>query len=322
MIDGHFLQHTNLSAEANKKQLIYENMVNAFNQQNRLLVLLDETLAPNVFDDLKINFKFENIIYLPLAKGNSYKDTNLFFIEIVDKKILEKVWDELAEHLLDQFDVSNDHYLVHGFGTSQYDNEELNKKFKKSLVLDDIESKILFRWYDPRVMIYLDDIFDEYQMNSLLGNFTQWQFTHPSGYFQWEHISHNKLPSKAITKINEHQSLALDLVEIGNIVFRKSHQLEQIDVNDLKPHQILRNLYQGHEQYEITKYVDLVSYGLYAEVLGRHFMVHPYIQEVLQRYWNIEPENYNFTEAMEFVSEEYWVSLKKDLKQLEDTFHG
>lgn len=159
-------------------------------------------------------------------------------------------------------------------------------------------------------------------MNSLLGSFTQWQFVHPSGYFKWEYVGQNKLQSKAIVKINKQQSLALDLIEIANIVLRKFHELEKVDTSKLKPKQVLKNIYQGHEQYQVTKYADLVSYGLYAEVLGRHFMVHPYIQEVLQRYWNTEPENYNFTDAMEFVGEEYWVSLKQDLKQLEDEYHG
>lgn len=310
MIESHFLQHTNLSAEANKKQLIYKNMVSAFNQQSRLLVLLDETLAPNVFDDLKKNFKSENIIYLPLAKGNSYKDTNLFFIEIVDNKILEKVWDELAEHLLDNFEVANDQYLVHGFGTSHYNNEELNKKFKKSLVLDDIESKILFRWYDPRVMIYLDDIFSELELNSLLGSFNQWQFIHPTGYFYWDKKDKENHKVQPINKIDGQQSLALDLIEISNMVFRKAHEFEQVDLEEIKPKQILKNLYHGHEQYKVTNYADLVAYGLYAEVLGHNFMQHPFVEDVLQTYWNTAPENYNFTEAMNFVTEESWASIK------------
>lgn len=313
MMSEHILVQVDLSPELNSVDVIYKKMEAVFEKNNRLLVLLDQTLAPNIFDNLKANFREENIVYIPLAKGNSYKDTNLFFIEIVDKQVFEKVGYELAEYLLNNFDVNNDQYLVHGFGSSNFDNNELNKRFKKSLVLDDIESKFLFRWYDPRVMIYLDNIFSESEMNSLLGNFTQWEFIHPTAYFQWEHLAQNKLQSKKSTQINAQQSLALDLIEIANIVFRKSHEFEQVDVNRLKPKQILRNLYQGHEQYGITKYADLVSYGLYAEVLGQYFMVHPYIREVLQRYWNIEPENYNFTEAMNLVAEDSWASIKKEI---------
>jgi hypothetical protein len=65
-----------------------------------------------------------------------------------------------------------------------------------------------------------------------------------------------------------------------------------------------------------------VSSGLYAELLGQSFMNHPYVQKILQQYWGTEPENYNFTDAMEFIAEEYWDSLKQDLSQFEDKYHG
>ncbi|AYO55621.1 hypothetical protein [Acinetobacter wuhouensis] len=188
------------------------------------------------------------------------------------------------------------------------------KKFKKSLVFEDIESKILFRWYDPRVMTYLDDIFNEHQMNSLLGSFIQWQFIHPSGYFQWKHIGQNKLQSKAITQINGQQSLALDLIEIANIVFKKSHEIEQVDVSKLKPKQILKNIYQGHEQFKITKYTDLLSYGLYAEVLGKNFMMHPYIIEILKLNWGVQPDDHDFMNAMNYISTDDWVLIRQDLE--------
>lgn len=312
MMSENYLQQTAISSELHSVEAIYQKMQAVFSQHHRLLVLLDETLAPDVFDDLKKCLREHNIIYIPLAKGNRYKDTHLFFIEILDEKILKEIGPQLAEHLLNNFEISNDQYLVHGFGASHYENDQLNQKFKTSLVLQDIESKILFRWYDPRVMIYLDHIFNEQQMNSLLGNFTQWEFIHPSGYFHWENIQQKKLLKKAIIQVNEQQSLALDLIEMSNIVFRKAHELEQVDINHLKLQQILKNLYQGHEQYHITRYVDLVSYGLYAEVLGHSFMKHPYIVKVLQQYWNTEPENYNFTEAMNFVAEDSWALIKTE----------
>lgn len=322
MTDSHFLKHTNLSAEANKKQLIYKNMVNAFNQQSRLLVLLDETLAPNIFDDLKKNFKSENIIYLPLAKGNSYKDTNLFFIEIVDKKILEKVWDVLAEHLLDNFEVANDQYLVHGFGTSHYDNEELNKKFKKSLVLDDIESKILFRWYDPRVMIYLDDIFSDLELNSLLGSFNQWQFIHPIGYFYWDKKSDEKFFSRKIYKLTSEQSIALDLIEISNLVFRESFNYNDVEREKSNQKNILLNLFVAHEEHKIHKYADLYSYGLYTQILGRNFFHHPLVNNILDQYWKKDINEYNFNEAMSFIDQNDWLQIKRDLDNLERSIYG
>ncbi|WP_335960130.1 hypothetical protein [Acinetobacter bereziniae] len=313
MMAEHYLEQTSILPENNSVETIYQKMQKVFFQHGRLLVLLDETLAPDFFDDLKNNLRVDQIIYIPLAKGNGYKDTSLFFIEISDEKILKDIGFELAEHLLKHFDIANDRYLVHGFGASQYDNDELNRRFKKTLVLQDIESKILFRWYDPRVMIYLDQIFNELQLNSLLANFIQWHFIHPTGYYHWENIDQKKLQLRAINKINVQQSLQLDLIEISNTVFRKAHELEQIDSHDLDPQKILKNLYQAHEQYYIKKYIDLLSYGLYAELLGQGFIQHPHVVNVLKQYWNIEPENYNFTEAMNFIAEDDWALIKTEI---------
>ena len=313
MMSENYLQRAIETNELYSVEAIYQKMQVVFQQHERLLLLLDETLAPRIFDDLKKSLRSDKIIYIPLAKGNGYKDTPLFFIEITDEKILKDIGLQLAEHLFHNFDISNNEYLVYGFGTSDYENDELNRKFKASLVLQDIESKILFRWYDPRVMIYLDQIFNEPQMNSLLGNFNQWHFIHPTGYYQWDNIAHKKLVRKTINKISAQQSLALDLIEISNIVFKSAYQLEQIDNNKLKIQKILKNLYQAHEHYHITKYTDLVSYGLYAEVLGQSFMQHPYIQKVLQQYLHTEPEKYDFTEAMNFVAEDSWTLIKTEI---------
>lgn len=318
----HYLKRTEITQESNIVDAVYNEMEQLFNQHNRLLVLLDETLVPNIFDDLKQNLNSDNIIYLPLALGNSYKDTQLFFIEIIDVEVLKNVGQELAEHIVNNRKVENDRYLVHGFGTTHFKNNELNDRFKKSLVVDDIESKILFRWYDPRVMIYLDAIFNESYMNSLFGMFSSWRFIHPTGNFHWEKTNEKKWVSYSIRKINQQQSLALDLIEICNLVFRKSSEFDQIDINKIEPKQILKNLYLAHEQYQITGYADLVTYGLYSEVLGCHFMKHPYVESVLKQCWKTEPENYNFTEAMDFIAEEYWGSIKNDLNLLMDGHHG
>lgn len=310
MKDNHFLQQIDISAEKNRKSYIYKKMLHVFNQHNRLLILCDETLAQHAFDGIKKNIKEEHTIYIPLAKGNSHKDTNLFFIEVVDISIFDKIFEEIAEHLLDNFEVKNDHFVVHGFGTSHLSNEKLNQRFKKSLVLKDLESKVLFRWYDPRVMIYLENVFSHSELNSLLSNFSQWCFSHPTGCFYWGNEEQKKIQIKTINKINKEQSLTLDLIEVSNIVFRTSHDIALIDINNLKPNNIIKNLYQGYEQFKITKYVDLVSYGLYAEALGHHFMKHPIVKETLQNYWGAEPEKFSFNEAMSFLDEESWSLIK------------
>jgi len=57
----------------------------------------------------------------------------------------------------------------------------------------------------------------------------------------------------------------------------------------------------------------LLSYGLYAELLGQGFIQHPHVVNVLKQYWNIEPENYNFTEAMNFIAEDDWALIKTEI---------
>ncbi len=313
MITEHYLTKIDSSYELDSPQSICKKMEEIFLKNERLFVLLDETLAPKIFDDLKQNFRDENIIYVPLAKGNSYKDTDLFFLEITKKEILEKVGLELAEHFAHNLSVSNDQYLVHGFGTSTLENEILNQRFKKSLVLEDIESKFLFRWYDPRVMIYLDEIFDKEQLNRLFGIFENWHFMHPKGYFFWENNNQEEYKMSPIAKINIKQSLALDLVEISNLVFQKLVDFDDVDFYQVEPQKILKNLYEAHEKYQITKYLDLVSYGLYAEVLGRNFIKNHHVEEVLKQYWLVEPQNYTFTEAMNFVPEQSWALIKTEI---------
>lgn len=315
MMSENYLQRAIEPNELYSVEAIYQKMQLVFQQHERLLVLLDETLAPHIFDDLKKSLRSDKIIYIPLAKGNGYKDTPLFFFEITDEKILKDIGLQLSEHLFHNFDISNNEYLVYGFGTSDYENDELNRKFKASLVLQDIESKILFRWYDPRVMIYLDQIFNEPQMNSLLGNFNQWHFIHPTGYYQWDNIAQKKLVRKTINKISAQQSLALDLISPSNIVYKNLADFDVINISEIEPKQILRNLHVALNIFNIEKYSDIVGYGLYSFVLGERFMWHPYVQEILKLNWKVQPEDHDFINAMNYISTDDWVLIRNDLKK-------
>lgn len=301
---------------------IFEDMSALLDRTGRLLVLLDETLEADSFSELKSCLKEENIIYLPLAQGNKPKNTNLFFLEIKKKDVLEKVGKEIAKKISNNFEVQNDKYLVHGFGTSVLENNIINEKFKSSVVVQDLNSKILFRWYDPRVLNYLDQIFNEMELNSLLGLFEIWNFVHPIGYFSWEKKQDKKIISRKINKLSHDQSLALDLIEISNLVFRSAFEYDEIDRDKLNPKNILLNLFVAHEEYEVHKYSDLLSYGLYAEILGRHFFIHPQVENILEQYWNKTENEYDFNEAMNFLHKDQWVLIKNDLNDLESITHG
>lgn len=308
--------------ELNSARNIYQQMNIVLENTGRLLILLDETLQPGVFDDLKKSLKVDNIIFIPLAKGEQVKNTKLFFIEITRKEDLEKVGLELAEYMTKNFEIQNHEYLVHGFGTSILKNDEINHKFKKSLVLQDINSKVLFRWFDARVMIYLDDIFTQKELNSLFAIFEKWNFIHSSGYFSWEKNKQEKFIVHAIRKLTEQQSLKLDLIEISNLILKETIKYKEIDTQYIKPKQILENLHDAYENHQIRIYSDLFGYGLYAEILGKHFFIHPDIQQILNKYWQVQPDNYSFTEAMDFLDLECWTYIKSDLNLLESIANG
>lgn len=301
---------------------IYEDMRALFDQNGRLLVLLDETLEPGSFSEIKFFFKEENIVYLPLALGNKPTDTNLFFAEINTKEILEKVGRVISGKILHNSEITNNKYVVHGFGTSLLENDQINSRFKKSLVVQDINSKILFRWYDPRVLIHLDQIFNEIELHGLLGIFETWHFIHPTGYFSWKKDKNKKFISRKIYELSYDQSIALDLIEISNLVFVEAYNYDEIDRDKLDPKNVLLNLYVAHENYKIHKYSDLFSYGLYAEILGQHFFIHPEIQIILKDYWMTSTHEYDFNEAINFLDRDKWISIKKELNNLEGISHG
>lgn len=301
---------------------IFEDMESLFNQFGRILVLLDETLEKESFKELKSCLNEENIIYLPLALGNRPKDTNLFFIEITSKEILEKVGKEISEKMSKNFEIENTKYLVHGVGVSLLENKLINERFKKSIVVQDINSKILLRWYDPRVLSYLDQIFHEEELNSLLGLFESWKFVHPTGYFSWDKQKETKFNSKIIKKLSYDQSLALDLVEICNLIFLKAYDFEEIDKQRVNPKNILLNLFIAHEEYQIHKYSDLFSYGLYAEILGKNFVKHPKVEKILDEYWSTNENQSDFNEVMDLIDRNSWKIIKQDLYNLEMMNHG
>ncbi|WP_180084680.1 hypothetical protein [Acinetobacter sp. YH12145] len=304
------------------KDKIYADMESLLDKFGRLLVLLDVTLEADCFKELKRILKEENIIYLPLALGNKSKDTNLFFVEIANREILGKIGKEICEKITANFDIQNNKYFVHGFGASLLENKMINERFKKSLVVQDITSKILFRWYDPRVLSYLDQIFHEVELNSLLGIFESWKFVHPTGYFSWNKTKDQQFISRKIYKLSPEQSLALDLIEISNQVFVQSFNYEEIDKENLNPKNILLNLYMAHEKNKVDRYADLFTYGLYAEILGRNFLIHPEVKNILEKYWERAETEYDFNEAMNFIDRDLWKVIKQDLKKLEIMTHG
>lgn len=53
MMAENFLHHSTLPTKLHSVEAIYQKMLTVFQQHERLLVLLDETLAVDTFDELK-----------------------------------------------------------------------------------------------------------------------------------------------------------------------------------------------------------------------------------------------------------------------------
>ena len=157
--------------ELNDRAQLEQHCFKLLNQYGHLIFLLDSTLNPSIFDDVVNVLAKKNIAYIPLAIKKDMATSDLFLICIDDHKVFEQVKDDLLQNLICNKDIVNDSYFVHGFGTTKIESlEELRDQIRNKLVVSDQGRKILFRWYDPRVLIYLNDILEEKNLVSLVDN--------------------------------------------------------------------------------------------------------------------------------------------------------
>jgi hypothetical protein len=57
-------------------------------------------------------------------------------------------------------DQNEDGYFIHGFGKID-DLKIAVQTFKELVIAKDTKNKFIFRWYDPRVLVYLPAIIDK-----------------------------------------------------------------------------------------------------------------------------------------------------------------
>ncbi|MCU4370211.1 DUF4123 domain-containing protein [Acinetobacter courvalinii] len=282
-------------------------------QYGHLIFLLDSTLNPSIFDDLVNTLAKKNIAYIPLAMKKDMATSNLFLVRIENQKVFEQVKDDLLRNLVRNKDITNDSYFVHGFGTTKTASlEELRDQIRNKLVVSDQERKILFRWYDPRVLIYLNDILEEKNLLSLLESFEAWSFLHPTGFYSIESSEERTQIQKVpLRSLNKEQSIALDLVEIANSVFQQLNDFKEVDISKLHPVEIHKTLLHAYQFYGLENNLDLVTYGLYGQIIHKDFMAHPVVTDIL--YAHCVQGELSFTDAMDYLDAELYSVIQQDL---------
>ncbi|MQZ30041.1 hypothetical protein F4U02_03275 [Acinetobacter haemolyticus] len=281
-----------------------------------ILFLLDRTLDESIFNEVLSKIEQRNIGYIPLALKKDMRVSNLLFIRIETKEIFNVIKDQLIQLLIKNYEIENDSYFVHGFGVGKFATEldELVDSIKKKLVIVDQGKKILFRWYDPRVLIYLPEIFKKEYVLGLLKDFKEWHFLHPKGFFSLDAVY--EIPSiLSLRQVNDEQSIDLDLIEIANSVFQQLNEFEQIEMAEINPLDIHRSLKYAYQEYGIQNYLDLVTYGLYSQIVHKDFIQHSIVTDVL--YEHCVVGEMTFTDAMDSVSKDLYEQISKELNGYE-----
>lgn len=115
--------------------------------------------------------------------------------------------------------------------------------------------------------------------------------------------------------MNDEQSIDLDLIEIANSVFQQLNEFEQIEMAEINPLDIHRSLKYAYQEYGIQNYLDLVTYGLYSQIVHKNFIQHSIVTDVL--YEHCVVGEMTFTDAMDSVSKDLYEQISKELNGYE-----
>ncbi|GAB02687.1 hypothetical protein ACT4_036_00310 [Acinetobacter sp. NBRC 100985] len=147
-----------------KEEIVSENLseliADLFEQNGHVTFLCDETLLSGFFDEFVDELTDYELEPIEIAASKKNIHPALFFIKIKVKEDLQHSLAFIIQTLLMNLDQNEDGYFIHGFGKV---NDLKNKVqfFKKLVIAKDTKSKFIFRWYDPRVLVYLPAIIDK-----------------------------------------------------------------------------------------------------------------------------------------------------------------
>lgn len=298
--------------ELNSKKLS-DLISNLFEQNGHISFLCDETLLSGFFDEfiekLK-DYELEPIEIAAGAKKNSRPA--LFFIKIKVKEDLANSLDFITHILLMNLDQNEDGYFIHGF--SKIDDLKIAvQTFKKLVIAKDTKNKFIFRWYDPRVLVYLPAIIDKQseRIESFLEN---WHFVFFNGLYEVKIQEKRSLFPLTFTNA---ESAKLDLIELSNTVIKQSLIYDEKLL--IRQDEILDSLHQAITHYGILHVTDLIAYGMYSVILHRNFIKSRLISDILDHCWVDRSEANSFTKAMDYLEENQYSQVIRECKE---SYHG
>ena len=147
-----------------KEEIASENLseliTDLFEQNGHVIFLCDETLLSGFFDEFVDELTDYELEPIEIAASKKNSRPALFFIKIKVKEDLEHLLDFIIQTLLMNLDQNEDGYFIHGFGKID-DLKIAVQTFKELVIAKDTKNKFIFRWYDPRVLVYLPAIIDK-----------------------------------------------------------------------------------------------------------------------------------------------------------------
>ena len=295
-----------------KEEMASENLseliTDLFEQNNHVTFLCDETLLSGFFDEFVDELTDYELEPVEIAASKKNSHPALFFIKIKVKEDLENSLDFIIKTLFMNLDKNEDGYFIHGFG--KVDNlKKTVQTFKKLVIAKDTKNKFIFRWYDPRVLVYLPATIDK-KSERIESFLEEWHFVFFNGLYEVK--TQEKRALFPLTFTND-ESAKLDLIELSNTVIKQS--LIYDEQLSIRQDEILESLHQAIRQYGILHVTDLIVYGMYSVILHKDFMRSSRVSSIISHYWLERLEANSFTTAMDYLEENQYSQVTQECEE-------
>jgi len=295
-----------------KEEIVSENLrgliTDVFEQNSHITFLCDETLLNGFFNEFIDELTDYELEPIEIAASKRNTRSVLFFIKIKAKKDLDHSLDFIIQSLCMNLDQNEDGYFIHGFGKID-DLKIAVQTFKELVIAKDTKNKFIFRWYDPRVLVYLPAIIDKKseRIESFLGD---WHFVFFNGLYVVK--TQEKRALLPLTFTND-ESAKLDLIELSNTVIKQSLIYDEKLL--IRQDEILESLHQAIRQYGILHVTDLIAYGMYSVILHKDFMRSSRVSSIISHYWIERLEANSFTTAMDYLEENQYSQVTQECEE-------
>ena len=264
-----------------REEIVSENLrgliTDVFEQNSHITFLCDETLLNGFFNEFIDELTDYELEPIEIAASKRNTRSVIFFIKIKAKKDLDHSLDFIIQSLCMNLDQNEDGYFIHGFGKID-DLKIAVQTFKELVIAKHTKNKFIFRWYDPRVLVYLPAIIDKKseRIESFLGD---WHFVFFNGLYVVK--TQEKRALFPLTFTND-ESAKLDLIELSNTVIKQSLIYDEKLL--IRQDEILESLHQAIRQYGILHVTDLIAYGMYSVILHKDFMRSSRVSSIISHY--------------------------------------